>query len=147
MPLFGLLEHPEDIPILAPLVEREILYHLLRGPDGPALKQLVQAGGTSKQIHDVIFWLRRNYAKPFSIDTLIEIGNMSASSLHSHFEIVTGLSPLQYQKQVPLQEARRLLLETIEDAASVGFSFGYESATQTSCEYRRKFGALPCKMR
>lgn len=130
--LMRLLERPEDIPILARLTEREILYHLLKGPQGSMLKQWVGEGTRLNEMSKVIAWIRRNYAKPFHIGVLAEMVNMSAASLHRNFKTVTQMSPLQYQKQTRLQEARRLLLDKPGDAASVGFSVGYGSSTQFS---------------
>ena len=139
----GLLDRPHDIPILGPLFERELLYYLLRGPQGQALRQIVRDGTIPKRVHHVMTWLRKNYAKPFQMNTLLEISEMSASSLHTHFKAFTNLTPLQYHKQIRLQEAKRLLIEDASDAAEVSFKVGYGSPTQFSREYRRFFGMAP----
>ena len=141
--LLRLRERPRDLPVLAPLAERELLYHLLKGPQGSLLRQMARDGSQLRQVSRVIEWIRRNYAKPFRINVLAQIANMSPATLHRHFKTITQMSPLQYQKEIRLREARRLLLDNFGDAASVGFSVGYSSATQFSREYRRQYGAPP----
>ncbi len=141
--LLRLLQRPEDIPILAPLAEREILYCLLKSSQGAMLRQLAHEDSRLKQISSAIQWIRRNYDKPFRIETIAELANMSGASLHRHFKTITSMSPLQFQKQIRLREARRLLIENAGDAASVGFTVGYGSSTQFSREYSRQFGTPP----
>jgi AraC-like DNA-binding protein len=141
--LIRLLDHPEDIPVLAPLAEREILYKLLRGEQGAMLRQIALADSRLSQINRAIEWIKHNYARPLRVDTLAEVANMSPSSFHRHFKAVTELSPLQFQKQIRLQEARRLLLAENANAQSIGFAVGYESPSQFSREYSRLFGAPP----
>ncbi|WP_341476952.1 AraC family transcriptional regulator [Sphingomonas oleivorans] len=143
--LMRLLERPADIPILAPLAEREILYRLLLCEQGALLRQIALADSRLSQINRAIGWIKRNYAAPFRIETVAREANMSPSSLHHHFKAVTAMSPLQYQKQVRLQEARRLILAERADAATAGFAVGYESPSQFSREYRRLFGAPPVR--
>ena len=141
--LLRLLERPRDIRFLAPLAEREILYLLLRSSKGNMLRQLARDNSRLKQISRATQWLRRNYAKPFRMEVLAEAANMSVASLQRYFKIATNMSPLQYQKQIRLREARRLLLENAGDAATIGFRVGYGSATQFSREYHREFGSPP----
>ena len=141
--LLRLGERVSDLPVLAPLAERELLYHLLKGPQGSLLRQMAREGSQLRQISLVIEWIRHNYATPFRIDVLAQIANMSPATLHRHFKTVTQMSPLQYQKEIRLRQARRLLLDSFGDAATVGFHVGYSSATQFSREYRRQFGAPP----
>ena len=141
--MLRLLDTPRDIPILAPLIEREILYRLLHGPRGEMLRRLAQPKSQLSQISRVINLIRRRYDQPLRIEELAQLAGMSLTSLHRHFRAVTAMSPLQFQKRIRLQEARRMLLSQKADAARVGFDVGYESASQFSREYRRLFGAPP----
>ncbi|URJ48227.1 AraC family transcriptional regulator [Paenibacillus polymyxa] len=141
--LVHLLENPQDVPVLAPLVIREILYRILQGNQGESLKQLVMTGSHSNRIAEVIKRIKQDYGKPLRIEELSKLANMSPSSLHRHFKEVTAMSPMQYQKQLRLQESRRLLLSESADAADVGFQVGYESPSQFSREYARLFGLPP----
>jgi AraC-like DNA-binding protein len=141
--LVRLLDHPEDIPILGPLFTKEILYRILKGQDGATLEQIVIEGSSANRINNVIDHITNNYDQPFRIEELAEIGNMSISSIHRHFKEVTAMSPIQFQKQLRLQEARRLLLTEPTDAADVAFRIGYESPSQFSREYSRLFGFPP----
>ncbi|WP_114088590.1 AraC family transcriptional regulator [Thalassospira profundimaris] len=141
--LLELLETPQDIPIIAPLIEREILYRLLNGPQGLRLQQLAMADSKLNQVSRAIDWIKTHFREPFSVDILAREANMSASALHQHFKAVTSMSPLQYQKQLRLQEARTLILARAMDAASAGYHVGYDSPSQFSREYRRLFGAPP----
>jgi AraC-like DNA-binding protein len=141
--LARLLYTPRDIPVLAPLVEREVLYRLLVGDQGARLRHLVAADSQSRHIARAIEWLRANYMQPLRIDDLAKIAAMSVSTFHHHFKAITAMSPLQYQKQLRLQEARRLMLVETIDASSAGHRVGYESPSQFSREYGRFFGAPP----
>ncbi len=141
--LVHLLENPQDVPVLAPLAIREILYRILQGNQGESLKQLVMTGSHSNRIAEVIKRIKQDYDKPLRIEELSKLANMSPSSLHRHFKEVTAMSPMQYQKQLRLQESRRLLLSESADAADVGFQVGYESPSQFSREYARLFGLPP----
>ena len=141
--LLRLLDRPQDIPVLAPLIEREILYRLLCGPRGTTLRQLARPDSRLSQVSRAIEAIRRRFDQPLRIGELARLTNMSATSFHRHFRAVTAMSPLQFQKQIRLQEARRRLLSQNVDAARVGFDVGYESASQFSREYRRLFGAPP----
>lgn len=141
--LVRLLDEPTTIAALAPLITREILYRLLRGKHGSMLRQAFGDNGHTAQIASAIRWIRSHFAEPFSADALAESVHMSVSSLNRHFRAVTAMSPLQYQKQVRLQEARRLLLTGETDAATAAFHVGYASPSQFSREYVRAFGAPP----
>lgn len=143
--LIDLLDEKEDIPILAPVIQREIIYRLLVGDQGARLRQIATAGSQSQQIARAIEWLKGNFTLPLRIDELAEQASMSTSTFHHHFRAMTALSPLQYQKQLRLQEARRLMLMEHLDAASAGFQVGYESPSQFSREYSRLFGAPPLR--
>jgi AraC-like DNA-binding protein len=143
--LVRLLETPEDIPALAPLAMREILYRLLKGEHGWRLNQIVTANSQAQRIARVIGWLKEHFAEPLRIEDVAREVHMSTSSLHHHFKAVTAMSPLQYQKQLRLQEARRLMLSEDVDAATAGFRVGYESPSQFSREYSRLFGAPPAR--
>ncbi|PET46191.1 AraC family transcriptional regulator [Bacillus sp. AFS001701] len=140
--LVRLLDSAEDIPILAPIFTKEILYRVLRGQNGSIL-QLAIEGSTTNRISEVIEQIKANFYKSLRIEELAEIANMSVSSLHRHFKDVTAMSPLQFQKHLRLQEARLLLLSESSDAADVAFRVGYESPSQFSREYSRLFGFPP----
>lgn len=141
--LARLLDTPTDIPVLAPIIERELLYRLLTGSLGSRLRQAAAGGSHSHQIVRAIDWLKTNLDQPISIDRLASLSNMSKSSLHHHFKALTAMTPLQYQKQMRLHEARRLMLVTNADAASAAHFVGYESPSQFNREYRRLFGIPP----
>ena len=143
--LVRLLDTPRDLPVLAPLIERELLYRLLTSDQGPRLRHVATAGSRSHQISHAIDWLKNHYDEPLRIEALAGAVNMSSSSLHHHFRAVTAMSPLQYQKQLRLQEARRLLLAGHCDVASAAHRVGYESPSQFSREYSRLFGAPPLR--
>ncbi|NLR96448.1 AraC family transcriptional regulator [Rhizobium sp. P38BS-XIX] len=143
--LLRLLDTPDDIPAMAPLIEQEILYRLLTGPDGPRLLQVATAGGQSNRVARAVNWLRSNFALPLRIEELAEHVGMSVSSLHHHFKAVTAMSPMQYQKQLRLHEARRLLVVEKLDVGSVGHRVGYQSPSQFSREYSRLYGLPPLK--
>jgi len=143
--LLDLLGEKEDIPILAPIIQREIIYRLLVGDQGARLRQIAVAGSQSQQIARAIDWLKGNFTQQLHIDDLAERARMSTSTFHHHFRSMTALSPLQYQKQLRLQEARRLMLADHVDAATASFQVGYESPSQFSREYNRLFGAPPLR--
>lgn len=143
--LVRLLDTPDDIAILAPVIEREILYRLLRGEQAGVLRQLLTPNNRLQNVNRAINWIKDNYTRAFSIEQLATEARMSTSSLHEHFRQVTNMSPLQYQKQLRLQEARRLILLQAMDAATAGRRVGYDSPSQFSREYRRQFGAPPLK--
>lgn len=143
--LMRLLDTPEDIPVLAPLARQEILYRTLKGEQGWRLGQIALADSQTQRIARAIAWLREHYAEPLRIEEVAREVHMSTSSLHHHFKAVTALSPLQYQKQLRLQEARRLLMSEAVDAATAGHRVGYESPSQFSREYSRLFGTPPAR--
>ena len=143
--LLRLLDRPEDLPVLAPLIEREILYHLLRGPRGEKLRQMALPSSQLSQISRAIHLIRQRYQEKIPVEEMARTARMSATSFHRHFRAVTAMSPLQFQKRIRLQEARRRLLSEPTDAARVGFDVGYESASQFSREYCRLFGQPPSR--
>ncbi len=143
--LVRLLHEPEDIPILAPVIQREILYRLLVGEQGLRLRQIATAGSQSHQIAQAIDWMKSHYSQPLRIEDLAEQASMSTSTFHHHFRAMTALSPLQFQKQLRLREARRLMLAERLDATSAAFEVGYESPSQFSREYSRLFGDPPLR--
>jgi AraC-like DNA-binding protein len=143
--LVRLLSEPRDIPVLAPLALREIFYRLLCGPQGHHLQAVALQGSQSHRVNDAIEWLNRNYVEPLRIEELARRVNLSSSSLHHRFKALTSMSPLQYQKQLRLQEARRLLVAEGLEVSAAGYRVGYESPSQFSREYSRLFGASPIK--
>jgi transcriptional regulator, AraC family len=143
--LIDLLGGPSDIPVLAPLIQREILYRLLMSDQGPRLRQIATAGSHSHQIARTLDWLKDNFSKPLRVDELASSAGMSTSTFHHHFRTMTAMSPLQYQKWIRLHEARRLMLTEHQDATSAAFQVGYESPSQFSREYSRLFGAPPLR--
>ena len=143
--LLDLLDAPDDIPFLSNLTQREIVYRLLRGPQGERLRAIATLGDQSQRTAKAVAWLRANYAKPLRLAELAEVARMGMSTLHHHFRALTAMSPLQYQKQLRLQAAReRMLIEGL-DAASAAFDVGYESASQFNREYKRFFGQPPMR--
>jgi AraC-like DNA-binding protein len=143
--LIDLLAAPKDIPILAPIIQREIMYRILVGDQGARLRQIASAGSQSRQIARAIDWLKGHYTLPLHIDDLAAQVHMSPSTFHHHFRALTAMSPLQYQKWLRLNEARRLMLTERLDAATAAFQVGYESPSQFSREYSRLFGAPPLR--
>lgn len=143
--LIDLLDEPEDIPILAPLIQREIVYRLLMGDQGLRLRQIGAAGSHSHQIARAIDWLKSNFTQPLRIDDLAAYARMSTSAFHHQFRALTAMSPLQFQKWLRLHEARRLMLIEHLDAATAAFQVGYESPSQFSREYARLFGTPPLR--
>jgi AraC-like DNA-binding protein len=141
--LVDLLDKPEQIPALAPLIVREIHYRLLIGPQGEYLRSLNTLGTQSNQIARAIIWLKTNYREPLQVDELAQKVNMATSTFHRHFKEVTSLSPLQFHKRLRLYEAQRLMLSESENATRAALAVGYESPTQFSREYKRLFGEPP----
>jgi AraC-like DNA-binding protein len=140
-----LVESPDDVPILAPMVERELLYRVLQTEHGAVLRQFARADSQLSQIQRAVKWIRSHLTEPLPVKTLAGVASMSVSSFHRHFKAVTGLSPLAYHKQMRLREARRLLISEPGAVASVAFSVGYESPSQFSREYAREFGMAPAR--
>ncbi|TCL90387.1 AraC family transcriptional regulator [Rhizobium sp. PP-WC-2G-219] len=143
--LLRLLDRPGDIPALLPLIEQELIFRLLTGPHAARLRQMTMVESQSHQIGRACAWLKEHYALPLRIEELARRVSMSVSSLHHHFKAITAMSPMQYQKQLRLQEARRLMVEDMLDAGSAGHQVGYESPSQFSREYARQFGAPPLR--
>jgi AraC-like DNA-binding protein len=143
--LIDLLDEEHDIPILAPIIQKEIIYLLLVGEQGARLRQIASAGSQSQHIAGAIKWLKNNFTQQLRIDDLASQARMSTSSFHNHFRSMTALSPLQYQKHLRLHEARRLMLAESLDAATAAFQVGYKSPSQFSREYNRMFGAPPLR--
>ncbi len=143
--LLRLLDRPQEIPVLGPVIEKEILYRLLCGPRGEMLRQMALPDSQLSQISRAIHLIRQRYQKKIHVEEMARAARMSATSFHRHFRAVTAMSPLQFQKRIRLQEARRLLLSREVDASRVSFDVGYESASQFSREYRRLFGAPPAR--
>ena len=143
--LLAMLDTPTDIPVLAPMAERELLYRLLQGPQGRLLRQIARPEGALGKIRRAVEWIRDHHDMRLRIEALCDVSGMSRASLHRHFVALTGLSPIQYQKQIRLQAARQLLLAGDHSASDVAFSVGYESASQFSREYLRQFGAPPAR--
>jgi len=142
--LLSLLDAPEDVPVLAPLLEREILYRLLQGPQGGLLRQAAMADSRLSRVRSAIDWIRTHFDQLLRVDALAALAGMSVPSFHRHFKAATAMSPLQYQKSLRLQQARRLLIASA-DASCAAYSVGYESASQFSREYARMFGAPPAR--
>jgi AraC-like DNA-binding protein len=143
--LTKLLDSPEDVPALAPLIVREILYRLLKSPDGWRLAQMAVVDGHSQRIAQAISLLSQRFQEALRVEDLADEVHMSVSSLHQHFKAVTAMSPLQFQKQLRLQESRRIMISEHVDAATAGHRVGYESQSQFNREYSRFFGSPPAR--
>jgi AraC-like DNA-binding protein len=143
--LAKLLDTPEDVPALAPLITREILYRLLRSDDGWRLAQMAVVDSHSQRIAQAISMLSQRFQEPLRVEELADEVHMSVSSLHQHFKAVTAMSPLQFQKQLRLQESRRIMISEHVDAATAGHRVGYESQSQFNREYSRFFGLPPAR--
>ena len=143
--LVRLLDTPQDISILVPLIIREIYYRLLTGEQGEAVRQIATSGSNMQRIAEAIKLIKADFTKPIRVEELAQQINMSPSSFHHHFKEVTSMSPLQYQKQLRLLEARRLMLAENSDATNAAYQVGYESPSQFSREYSRLFGAPPLR--
>ncbi|HEX2250231.1 MAG TPA: AraC family transcriptional regulator [Gemmatimonadales bacterium] len=141
--LVRLLDTPEDIPVLSPLILRELYFRLLQGEQQGRLAEIAIGDGRLRRVAGAIAWIKAHYAEPLRIEELAKQVNMSPSALHSHFRGVAGVSPIQYQKRLRLEEARRLLLAGATSAEAVAYGVGYASASQFSREYVRLFGQPP----
>ncbi len=143
--LVDLLNTPQDIPFLSGLIQREIIYRILRSSEGARLRAIATQGEQSHRTAKAIAWIKANFAQPLHVEHLAEVSGMGISTLHHHFRALTAMSPLQYQKQLRLQAARgRMLIDGL-DAASAAFEVGYESASQFNREYSRFFGQPPMR--
>ena len=143
--LLDLLDTPQDIPFLSSLIQREIVFRLLRSPQGKHLRAIATLGEQSHRTSKAVEWLRMNYAKPLRVEQLANMARMGVSTLHHQFRSLTAMSPLQYQKQLRLHVARERMLNDGLDAASAAFEVGYESASQFNREYGRFFGQPPMR--
>jgi AraC-like DNA-binding protein len=143
--LVDLLHTPEDIPFLSGMIQREIIYRILRSAEGARLRAIATQGEQSHRTAKAIAWIRANYVKALRVEDLAEIAGMGVSTLHHHFRVLTAMSPLQYQKLLRLQAARGRMLMDGLDAASAAFEVGYESPSQFNREYSRFFGQPPMR--
>lgn len=143
--LMRLLDRPDDIPAMAPLIEQEILYRVLTGPAGGQLINMAVSDSQGNRIARAIAWLRAHFASPLRIEELAEHAGMSPSSFHHHFKSITAMTPVQYQKQLRLHEARRLMLAEGLDVGNAGHRVGYQSPSQFSREYSRLYGVSPTR--
>lgn len=143
--LLRLMEQPSDIPALSPAYEREILYRVLRGPQGWMLRDAAAPDSAISRVRSAIRWIREHHAGAIAVERLAEVASMSVSAFHRHFKAVTGMSPIQFQKRIRLLRARQLLISRTVSASSVAYEVGYESASQFSREYARFFGQPPAK--
>lgn len=143
--LLRLLDNPSDIAAMAPLIEQEILYRILTGPAGAQLINIAVADSQGNRIARAVAWLREHYARPLRIEELAEHVSMSVSSFHHHFKAITAMTPMQYQKQLRLHEARRLMLIERLDAGTASYRVGYQSPSQFSREYSRTYGLSPAR--
>jgi AraC-like DNA-binding protein len=141
--LLRCLDKRTERAVLAPMIVREICYRLLTSNHGDIIQQIGVKGSQTQRVAKVIERIRKDFAKAFAVDDLAKIAGMSASSFHQHFKDVTGMSPLQYQKSIRLQEARKLLIAELTDASTAAYQVGYESASQFNREYSRAFGLPP----
>jgi AraC-like DNA-binding protein len=141
--LLRLLDRPRDMTVLAPLVKREILWRLITGEQGAIVRQLGLADSSLAHIARAVRWIRDHYAQSFCVEDVAQLSGMSVSAFYRNFHAVTAMSPIQFQKQIRLQEARLLLAAHPSDVTGVGHRVGYDSPSQFSREYRRQFGAPP----
>jgi AraC-like DNA-binding protein len=141
--LLRLLDRPDDLRVLAPGLQREILWRLITGEQGALVRQIGLANSHLAHISRAIRWIREHYSEPVLIADLADLSGMSASTFHRHFRAATSMTPIQFQKQIRLQEARALLMTAPANVAEIGFLVGYESPSQFSREYRKTFGTPP----
>ena len=141
--LLELLDTPDDIPVMAPLIQREIVYRLLMSDQGARLRHIASAGSQGHRVARAIDWLKMHYAEPLRVEELASSVQMSVSTFHHHFRTLTTMSPLQFQKWLRLNEARRLMMVEGRDASTAAARVGYESPSQFSREYKRMFGVPP----
>lgn len=143
--MLRLIDRPNEAAVLAPMIEREILFRALQGPLGAVLRELARPEGRLVQIRRVTQWIREHYTEPFRVEPLAAMADMSVAAFYRHFKAVTTMTPIQYQKKLRLLKARWLLLFETQNASSIAFTVGYESASQFSREYARLFGFPPAR--
>jgi transcriptional regulator GlxA family with amidase domain len=143
--MMRLVDRPSEVTMLAPMIEREILFRVLQGPQGNLLRQIARADSRLSQVRRAIDWIRAHYMEPFRVEPLASMTGMSVAAFYRHFRAITAMSPIQYQKRLRLLKARRLLLFESRNVAAIAFSVGYESASQFSREYARMFGMPPVR--
>jgi AraC-like DNA-binding protein len=143
--LMRLLDQPREISYLGDLIQREIIFRVLQAPEGARLRAIATSGDQSQRTARAIAWIKDDFAKPLRVEELAEIAGMGVSTLHHHFRALTAMSPLQYQKQIRLQEARARMSIHGLDAGSAALEVGYESASQFTREYKRLFGQTPMR--
>jgi AraC-like DNA-binding protein len=143
--MLGLLDSPRDIPVLAPLIEREILWLVMSDNQGATVRQLGLADSSLSRVRHVVQWMREHFAESLRVEELAQMARMSPSAFHRSFHSVTAMSPIQYQKSIRLQEARLRLLARPGDVAAAAYAVGYDSPSQFSREYRREFGSPPSR--
>ncbi|WP_185076422.1 AraC family transcriptional regulator [Pseudomonas frederiksbergensis] len=143
--MMRLMDRPNEAAVLAPMIEREILFRVLQGPLGSLLREIARPDGRLEQVRRATQWIREHYTEPFRVEPLAAMTDMSIAAFYRHFKAITGMTPIQYQKRLRLIRARWLLLFDPRDAASIAFTVGYESASQFSREYARLFGMPPVR--
>lgn len=143
--MLRLIDRPNEAAVLAPMIEREILFRALQGPLGAVLRELARPEGRLVQIRRATQWIREHYTEPFRVEPLAAMADMSVAAFYRHFKAVTTMTPIQYQKKLRLLKARWLLLFETQNASSIVFTVGYESASQFSREYARLFGFPPAR--
>lgn len=143
--LVDLVGNAQEIAALSGLIRREIVFRVLQGAEGSRLRAIAAIGNQSHRTAKAVEWIRKNYAKPLRVEELAEMSGMAVSTFHHHFRLLTSMSPVQYQKQIRLQEARKRMISESVDAATAAFEVGYESASQFSREYRRQYGQPPLR--
>ena len=141
--MLRLIDHPDDHEVLAPMIEREILWRMLNGPLGETVRQIGLTDSSLTHISHAVRWISAHYDEPFRVDDLARSCDMSVSAFHRNFRAATALSPIQFQKQIRLQKSRLMLMAGSSDVATVAFRVGYDSASQFNREYRRRFGLSP----
>ncbi|MFL1898139.1 AraC family transcriptional regulator N-terminal domain-containing protein [Streptomyces tauricus] len=143
--MLRLLDEPRDRGVLAPLVKREILWRVITGEQGATVRQLGLADSRLSHVSRAVGWIREHYAEPFLVEDVARMSGMSVSAFYRNFQAVTAMSPIQFQKQIRLQEARLLLATHPGEVTGVGRRVGYDNPSQFSREYRRQFGAPPSR--
>lgn len=143
--LLELVETPQHMQFLSSLIQREVIYRILSGPEGTRLRAIATLGDQSQRTAKAVIWIKENFAKQFRVEDLAEIAGMGVSTFHHHFRALTSMSPVQYQKQLRLQAARGRLLVGDVDATTVAYGVGYESVSQFNREYTRYFGLSPLR--